>query len=159
MTKIYEFDQNNTGGSFDVDDKLCHRVYIEANDIEEAVSIAEGMGVYFNGCEEGLDCSCCGDRWYYPNEIDLEKPYTTTSYNKSSEDEAWRDILSTYKNFSNEVVYIGENKYSKNSYKFEVYFKSVEGYIQYLVDDFGWTSPDARLFYKDGTVKEFYKTK
>ena|SRR5690606_27994012 len=68
MSKFYEYDQTNSGGSFDVDNKLCHRVYIEADDIEEANNIAEELGIYFNGCEKGLDCDCCGDRWHEPYE-------------------------------------------------------------------------------------------
>lgn len=35
-------------------------------------------------------------------------------------------------------------------------FETVEEYAQYLADRYGWTSPDARLYYKDGTVKEIY---
>ena len=39
-TYWYEFNQNNSGGSFVVDDKVCHRIYIEAEDFREAVIIA-----------------------------------------------------------------------------------------------------------------------
>ena len=82
-TKFYEFSQNNSGGGFDTDDDLCHRLFIEANDAEQANEIAEGLGVYFNGCDNGQDCSCCGDRWYECDEsdsIDLEK--TSILYEK-----------------------------------------------------------------------------
>ena len=30
-SKFYEFNQNNSGGFFDVDENVCHRVIIEAN--------------------------------------------------------------------------------------------------------------------------------
>jgi len=32
MTNFYEFNQNNSGGYFDVDENVCHRVIIEAKD-------------------------------------------------------------------------------------------------------------------------------
>lgn len=61
--KFYIFDQNNSGGSFKTDDKLCCTLFIEANSSKKANYIARQMGVYFDGCDAGLDCSCCGDRW------------------------------------------------------------------------------------------------
>ncbi len=64
MRKFYYFRQNNSGGSFVVDKTLCVQVYIEADTAEEANKKAEMLGIYFNGCDKGLDCSCCGDRWY-----------------------------------------------------------------------------------------------
>ena len=45
-TYWYEFTQNNSGGSFVVDDKVCHRIYIEAENFKEAVAIAESLGCY-----------------------------------------------------------------------------------------------------------------
>lgn len=64
-TKFFEFDQNNSGGSFDIDDKrgIGPRVWIEALNAADANQRAEQIGIYFNGCETGGDCPCCGDRW------------------------------------------------------------------------------------------------
>ena len=59
----YEFDQNNSGGSFRLP---AHVVWIQAGSSEEAARLAEAEGLYFDGCESGLDCPCCGDRWYQP---------------------------------------------------------------------------------------------
>lgn len=57
---FYTFSQNNSGGSF----VGPLYVVIEANSAEEANRLAEEKaGVYFNGCSDGRDCSCCGDRW------------------------------------------------------------------------------------------------
>ena len=67
MTKLkfFCFRQNNSGGHFVVDDKVTQNVIIEARDAYQANMIAQGMlGIYFNGCDDGTDCSCCGDRWY-----------------------------------------------------------------------------------------------
>ncbi len=63
---FYEFCQNNSGGGFDFDEDsgITHHVIIEAASAEEANLRAERIGLYWNGCEDGLDCSCCGDRWY-----------------------------------------------------------------------------------------------
>jgi hypothetical protein len=110
--KWFQFDQNNSGGSFVVDDKLCHRLFIEAKSEGIANAIAEDMGVYFNGVRDGYDCDCCGDRWYRGEEIDLSST------------------------------------------------KTVEEYAQELANQYGWTSPDARIFYDNGaTVHIFTKKK
>ena len=60
---FFTFYQNNSGGYFDVDKNLSKFVIIEANDFTEANKKAEEVGIYFDGCDKGDDCSCCGDRW------------------------------------------------------------------------------------------------
>jgi len=60
----YKFDQNNSGGSFHSDEDVAQYVFIEAYSAKEANQIAEGVGIYFDGCRDGMDCDCCGDRWY-----------------------------------------------------------------------------------------------
>jgi len=70
--KFYSFDQNNSGGSFDVDEKQgidCH-VFVQAFDAKEANNHACNIGIYFNGVEEDRDCECCGDRWHPCDESD-----------------------------------------------------------------------------------------
>ena len=64
--KWFEYDQNNSGGSFVLDDDVALRVYVEASNYKEANSMAQGIGIYFDGCDLGLDCDCCGDRWTEP---------------------------------------------------------------------------------------------
>lgn len=63
---FYTFEQNNSGGKFDLDLNagIGHYVIIEANDSEEANDRAESIGLYFNGVGTGVDCECCGNRWY-----------------------------------------------------------------------------------------------
>lgn len=72
MSKFYEFRQNNTGGSFVISELagLTVHVIIEADNADEANSIAEKKGIYFDGCYSGNDCPCCGDRWYMVCEDD-----------------------------------------------------------------------------------------
>lgn len=60
---FYLYDQNNSGGFFQSDDKVCQNVIIEADDEREADYIAIGLGIYFDGVVNGRDCDCCGDRW------------------------------------------------------------------------------------------------
>lgn len=63
---FYEFDQNNTGGTFVADEDLGYKVFIEAEGSSEAIDKALDIGIYFNGCRTGNDCPCCGDRWSEP---------------------------------------------------------------------------------------------
>ena len=60
---FYTYSQNNSGGSFIVDDTVCQYVIIEADDYALANDLAEYKGIYFNGCDDDIDCPCCGDRW------------------------------------------------------------------------------------------------
>jgi hypothetical protein len=72
MTKFYMFDQNNSGGHFNhnEDAGIGYQVVIEALDHHHANERAENIGIYFNGCDDDIDCECCGDRWYPVNERD-----------------------------------------------------------------------------------------
>lgn len=64
--KFFHYSQNNSGGGFDTDAKtgLGVHMVIEARNADDANTRAEGLGMYFNGCDDGRDCECCGDRWY-----------------------------------------------------------------------------------------------
>lgn len=63
-SKFYTYSQNNSGGWFENNENVCEYVIIEAKSAEHANNIAESIGIYFDGCSDGIDCSCCGDRWY-----------------------------------------------------------------------------------------------
>ena len=60
---FYSFKQENPGGFFDYKPPFGLYVYIEADSEEAAVSRAEEAGLYWNGHDVGIDCSCCFDRW------------------------------------------------------------------------------------------------
>lgn len=64
-SKFFEYGQNNSGGSFDIDDGrgIGVKVWIEAFSADDADRRAEAIGIYFDGCSKGMDCDCCGDRW------------------------------------------------------------------------------------------------
>jgi hypothetical protein len=60
---FFTYNQNNSGGSYAIDDTITRTVVIEADTADEANTKAEELGIYFNGVAEGSDCACCGDRW------------------------------------------------------------------------------------------------
>ena len=72
-TLFYTYRQNNSGGYFKKHkDGIGHYVIIEAFDNKDANRRAEDIGIYFDGCQKEMDCSCCGDRWYEASEGDGE---------------------------------------------------------------------------------------
>lgn len=74
-TKFYTFRQNNSGRSFIESEKegIGVIVIIEAESSEKANERAKDIGIYFDGCESGNDCPCCGDRWYEVSKYDGEE--------------------------------------------------------------------------------------
>lgn len=66
-TYFYKYRQNNSWGQF-YSDVLFY--FIEAKDVNEANKRAEEeTEIYFNGCNLGIDCPCCGDRWRTKDEF------------------------------------------------------------------------------------------
>jgi hypothetical protein len=74
---FYTYRQNNSGGSFRVDKNvgISVEVVIEARSHDEARDKAESIGLYWDGCDSGLDCSCCGDRWYDSADESADPPH------------------------------------------------------------------------------------
>lgn len=91
MTKFYHFDQNNSGGKWDYDEKsgIGMNVIVEAYDHDHANILAECIGLYFNGCMSCIDCPCCGDRWYVQCEYDGDT--VPSIYGESIEDGVYRN--------------------------------------------------------------------
>jgi len=71
---FYTYHQNNSGGSFNVNDRVCPYVIIQAVSPRDADRRAEDIGIYFNGVNEGNDCPCCGDRWIEAWEDGTDQP-------------------------------------------------------------------------------------
>jgi hypothetical protein len=65
--KWWQYAQNNSGGDFT---GPAHLVFVKAATADQADAVAVQHGIYFNGCDTGEDCECCGDRWSYAT-----KPY------------------------------------------------------------------------------------
>jgi len=169
-TQFYVLTQNNSGGSFVTNDKLCHRLIIEGKSEKETISIAEDLGCYWDGCNLGMDCSCCGDRWYPSLDvIDLEdmntkrKGYEISKWlgggTKESvqEDVVIQNLKSQYPSATWLVEPIVEEKYGSLRVTGPIRLDSIEQYAQIMANLYGWTSPDSRIFYKDGTIKEIYQ--
>ncbi|MCY8493708.1 hypothetical protein [Bacillus inaquosorum] len=159
---FYEYTQNNSGGSFVTNDKLCHRLFIEATSYEEADTIAEGLGVYWNGVSEGIDCDCCGDRWEIADPVDLDrinkKGWEVGVYSNIASPEKEEEWKARYGNYPIHTAPAWSD-YIFRSYTGKVAFENVEQYAQFLADEYGWTTPDARIFYKNGTVTEVFKNR
>jgi hypothetical protein len=62
--KWFTFHQNNSGGSYTINDDVDVVVIIQAKNADDANYLAQCVGIYFNGVENGRDCECCRDRWY-----------------------------------------------------------------------------------------------
>jgi hypothetical protein len=148
-TVYYEYDQNNSGGSFIQDDKVTHRVFVECDNSVDAKWWASKLGIYFDGVADGIDCPCCGDRRYEANRVEF--PYSYGSFDESEAkriaDKYGCDIAESKKQIS----------YHKDPH--DVVFKNIESYAQYLADRFSWTEPDAYIYKKDKTKAEIFKEK
>lgn len=159
--KWFEFSQNNSGGYFDVDDKVCHRLFIEAESFDDAVEKAEELGCYWDGVDRGIDCPCCGDRWskWDDESINIEK-YATKGYEiyiygglSKSATEIWNEKYASYEVIEEPTW---EEKYNTRRYVGRIKLHNIEEYAQLMADEYGWTVPDARIYYHDGTVKEIF---
>lgn len=154
-TKFYLFDQNNSGGFFDVNENVCHRVVIEAADESQAQSIFAPMIK-----DQSASCPCCGDRWSpeYADEIDLDE-YKKTGYPVGVYDfydnpeKRWRELYGEFPSLQ-EPIWI--TKFGVKEFSGLIYFNTIEQYLQYLANAYGWTNPDARIHYLDGTKKEIF---
>jgi len=85
-TRFWTFNQNNSGGHFDLDEEagITAYVIIEAKTPDEASARAQDIGIYFDGVRDGVDCGCCGDRWSEPWDKGTAKPMVYSQpYNKS----------------------------------------------------------------------------
>lgn len=107
-TKFYHFDQNNSGGSFRENEDVTKHVFIEAHSAEEANLLADNFGIYFDGCDMGVDCSCCGDRWHPVREdapITLNRDSPTMWQNNGTPDGHYVDVHEVFKDgFSTDCI-------------------------------------------------------
>ena len=96
---FFQYRQNNSGGQFT--GPAIH-VIIEADSADEADQRAVNeAGLYFDGCAQDIDCSCCGDRWHRAWDDGDDEPRVY--------DEPWLEykptgFLSMYKNIPQVVL-------------------------------------------------------
>lgn len=162
--KWFEFSQNNSGGYFDVDDKVCHRLFIEAESFDDAVEKAEELGCYWDGVDKGIDCSCCGDRWNKWNDdsVDLER-YNNEGYRVGVYDGIYKKAETYWNEKYGKYEVVEEptwqEEYHIREYVGTIRLRNIEEYAQYMADNYGWTTPDARIYYYNGDVKEIFSAK
>jgi hypothetical protein len=158
--KFYEFAQNNSGGNFIVDENLCQRIIIEAEYEESAIEKAEDLGCYWNGVEDGRDCSCCGDRWYRSaDEVDLAKIKGNNGYNigiyshYKNPEERWLNLYGKFPRFTEPIW---KEICGTEIFQARIYFDTIEQYAQFMANEYAMTNPDVRIFFADGSKKEFF---
>lgn len=95
---FYAFWQNNSGGSYIADGTVEQLVIVEADNAGAANEFACIVGVYFGGVRKGIDCDCCGDRWYSVTEDDA---YTVPAL----ADRPVKQFFTTRNNKVNTVIY------------------------------------------------------
>lgn len=84
IVKFYQYRQNNSGGDFYTDENLGIEVLIAAKNADEADERATELGIYFDGCYNGYDCSCCGDRWSTASDWNAVEPNKLDEYIQES---------------------------------------------------------------------------
>ena len=161
--KWFEFEQNNSFGYFEVNDKVCSRLFIEAESFEKAKLKAEELGCYWDGVLKGIDCPCCGDRWSdYAWEVEIKK-MRTKGYEVYVFDNIYSDAASEWnrKYGKHDIVEtpVFIEKYGYRKYVGKIKFNNIEEYAQYLSNEFGYTTPDSRIYYENGDVKEIFSDK
>ena len=135
--KFYNFTQNNSGGRLITNDKLSHRVFIEAIDKEEAFSRAESVGIYFDGCDSGQDCSCCGDRWSrYAHELTFPHRYGTFDLEKAKN--------SGIKYKKTTWRFMGTEKPDPS--KYDLIFDDIESFAKFLEKEHPYCSDTEREY-------------
>ena len=72
----FKFRQNNSFGVF----KGTPLIFVQADNADDANRIAQDHGVYFNGVADGVDCDCCGDRWYPVSDDDAQDQPSSYGY-------------------------------------------------------------------------------
>jgi len=88
---FFHFRHNNSGCSFTYNDIVAINVIVEASDADAANIIAQRIGIYFNGVDDGPDCPCCGDRWstVYGEGTETPKIYDGDVNTINKYDEYW----------------------------------------------------------------------
>lgn len=83
----FHYRQNNSGGDhvFDEDSGITKHVLIEADTADAANTRAVSIGLYW----DGVDCHCCGDRWYIAHGDGMEEPLIYGESVRNYKDYAW----------------------------------------------------------------------
>ncbi len=155
-TKFFEFNQNNSGGYFDTDDNVCHRVIIEAETEEQAKEIFKPMIE-----NASSSCPCCGDRWggYCDEKTldDFKNGYSATIYTHYKDYETrWETLYGSFKRKEEPKL---SKEYGFTKYGTTVFFDTINDYFQLMANMYGQTTPDIRVHLLNGEKIEFNSVK
>ena len=92
----FKFRQNNSFGVF----RGTPLIFVQADNAADANRIAQDHGVYFNGVADGLDCDCCGDRWYPVHDDDAQDQPSSYGYGGA---------VTVYSDGDNYIDYAGDS--------------------------------------------------
>jgi len=161
---FYTYNQSNPGGKFVNNDKVGQYVIIESDSADDANSRAENVGIYFDGCDDGTDCSCCGDRWHKAELSDSKGNPEPGIYGQSIEEftngldiffcEKMLTIHTYYKDGRHEKVVIDAEKAVKKNKAKER--SSAEKIWAISLSGCGLYSNKPVKMYKNKSLKTFY---
>ena len=103
------------------------------------------------------------DRWsqWDRDPIDVDE-YNKNGFVVSVYDDIYPDIVGEWnKRYGKyEIIEqpIFKEKYNRG-YIGTIRLHNIEEYAQFMADEYGRTTPDARIYYNDGSVKEIFSTK
>lgn len=157
-TRFFEFTQNNSGGYFDVDSDVTHRMIIEAVDADHATSIMEKLTE-----NQSPSCGCCGERWslYFYDEPRLGE-YTVREYKYKDgfegAEKRWFEKYGKLKLVSEpKPVEAGVSARVEGTVRVD----NIEEYAQFVAiewgDDFGSEFGDTRIVYLNGEKVDYFK--
>ena len=156
---FYEFDQMNINGKFICNDKICHRLYIQANNEHEAINKAQELGIDFNEFNKN------GYRWEVPSEINLVSRYEIEDAEyevevfdwqaKKNKDliKIWNKLYGFYNVLQKPILTI---KFGKMCAVGKIKLLNIENYAQFFANKYGKTTPDCRIYYANGVIKEIF---
>jgi hypothetical protein len=152
---FYMFDQNNSGGFFDVDDLVCHRVVIEAETQEDAENIFAPMVV-----NQSSSCPCCGDRWHGCDLLDINRinknGYEVSVHGRGNDSETEKEWFDKYGEYGTHTKPSWIEKFPRR-FEGRIIFKDILEYLQFSANEYGWTTPDIRVYFLNGEKLEIFK--
>lgn len=80
MLLYYLFRQGRNRGHYDITENVAPMVVVQEHDPIKANFTALTKGIYFDGIDKGIDCSCCEDRWVPLKTKDKGYPMPSIGY-------------------------------------------------------------------------------